>query len=240
MPLLSLRPALAISLLLGATFALAPRSAAQPAPPAAPAAAAITDEAALKSATAWTADLTLNDPAREERVRTAIARHLQAVRAWHNDHAHDTVPAGINPATGQRLSDLDRSIIVDSALPRDVHTALMDALHADLTEPQVEAVLDHYTIGKVAFTLAGYHAIVPDLTAAEEAVILANLKQAREQAIDFKTMKQISAIFEIYKTKNEQFLNSNGRNWHELFKAYVNAAQARKAAEAAAKAKARE
>ena len=45
-------------------------------------------------------------------------------------------------------------------------------------------------------------------------------------------MKQISAIFEIYKTKNEQYLNNNGRNWHELFSAYVKAQKAKKATEA--------
>jgi hypothetical protein len=28
-------------------------------------------------------------------------------------------------------------------------------------------------------------------------------------------MNQISAIFEIYKTKSEQYLNANGRNWRE-------------------------
>jgi hypothetical protein len=191
---------------------------------------AITDEAALKSATEWTADLQLSDAAQLQRVTDAIATHLQTVRAWHNDHPADSVPAGINPLDGKRLSDLDRSIIADSALPRAVHDALMTALRADLTETQVEAILDRYTIGKVAFTLKGYQAIVTDLTPEEEATILANLKEARERAIDFKNMKQISAIFEIYKTKNEQFLNANGRDWHALYKAYAAAAKARKAA----------
>jgi hypothetical protein len=106
----------------------------------------------------------------------------------------------------------------------------MNGLRKDLTEEQVNAILDKYTIGKVAFTLNGYKSIVPDLTTQEETVILTNLEQAREQAVDFKNMKQISAIFEIYKTKNEQYLNSNGRNWHALFKAYVNEQKAKKAA----------
>jgi hypothetical protein len=44
-------------------------------------------------------------------------------------------------------------------------------------------------------------------------------------------MKEISAIFEIYKTKCEQYLNNNGRNWHQLFKTYVDAVRARKASE---------
>jgi hypothetical protein len=46
-------------------------------------------------------------------------------------------------------------------------------------------------------------------------------------------MNQISAIFEIYKTKCEQFLNSNGRSWRQLYKAYVDKVKAEK--EAAAK-----
>ncbi|MBJ6107904.1 DUF3826 domain-containing protein [Hymenobacter sp. BT523] len=56
------------------------------------------------------------------------------------------------------------------------------------------------------------------------------MKQAREQATDFKSMKGISAVFKIYKTQNEDCLNTYGRNWRELFKAYVDAANARKAA----------
>jgi fructose-1,6-bisphosphatase len=51
-----------------------------------------------------------------------------------------------------------------------------------------------------------------------------------EQAIDYKNMNQISAIFEIYKTKSEQYLNSNGRNWRQLYKAYVDKVKAEKEA----------
>ena len=91
--------------------------------------------------------------------------------------------------------------------------------------------MDKYTIGKVDFTFKGYKAIVPDLKPEEEAQIVHYLKQAREQAIDYKNMKEISAIFEIYKTKCEQYLNNNGRNWRQLYKAYTDAVKARKAAE---------
>lgn len=175
-----------------------------------------------KKAAEWAATLSLNDATKEEKVRTTIATHLKLVRDWHNEHPPTLVPAGINPATGNKLSDMDRQIIVASTIPKSVHEDLMNTLKANLTPEQVDVVLDKYTIGKVDFTLKGYHAIVPDLTAEEEAKILGFLKQAREQAIDYKNMKEISAIFEIYKTKCEQYLNSNGRNWHALFKAYVD------------------
>lgn len=168
----------------------------------------------------WVNELNLGDKEKEVRLINVITTHRMAVQDWHNSHSLEVVPKGINPKTGEQLSDLDRSIIVDSSMPNSVHIALMDGLKADLNEAQVEFILDKYTIGKVAFTLKGYHAIVTDLTTEEEAVILKNLKEAREMAIDFKQMTQISAIFEIYKTKNEQYLNSNGRNWRQLYKDY--------------------
>src|SRR5262249_59963105 len=114
--------------------------------------------------------------------------------------------------------------------PASVHEGLMAGLRKDLSPEQVEAVLDKYTVGKVAFTMRGYRAIVPDLTREEAAAILAFLKQARERAVDYKSMNEISAIFEIYKTKSEQFLNANGRDWKALYKAYTDAVRAKRAA----------
>jgi hypothetical protein len=182
-----------------------------------------------KKAAEWIESLNLNDKAKESRLKVAVAKHLKEVRNWHNGHPASTVPAGINPLTGLKLSELDRQIIADSAMPATVHSDLMNSLKADLSESQVEAVLDKYTIGKVAFTMGGYKAIVPNITEKEEATILGFLKQAREQAIDYKSMKQISAIFEIYKTKSEQYLNANGRNWRQMYKEYTDAVKAKKA-----------
>jgi hypothetical protein len=193
-----------------------------------------TDPELVKKASEWVASLNLNDPEKEKRVIAVIVTHLESVRTWHDGHPANTVPEGINPVTGKPLSELDRQIIADSAIPRSVHENLMAGLRKDLSEGQVESILDKYTVGKVAFTLAGYHSIVTDLTSEEETTILGFLKEAREMAVDYKSMKQISAIFEIYKTKSEQYLNSNGRNWRALYKAYVDAVKAKKAEEAKA------
>lgn len=187
------------------------------------------DSATEKKATAWVASLQLNDTEKASRVTALIATHLTEVRDWNNEHPYTTVPAGIDPATGKSLSTMDRQIIAVSSMPRAVHDSLINGLRRELTSDQVAAILDKYTIGKVEFTLNGYKSIVPDLTSTEEAAILGNLDQAREQAIDYKNAKQISAIFEIYKTKCEQYLNSNGRNWHMLFKTYVNTQKEKKA-----------
>jgi hypothetical protein len=186
-----------------------------------------------KKAAEWVADLKLNDAAKEQRVRDAITTHLITIRDWNNDHPFSTVPEGINPVTGNKLSELDRQVIANSAMPASVHENLMSVLRKELAPELVDSVLDKYTIGKVAFTMNGYKAIVPDLTKEEEAKILEFLKQAREQAIDYKNIRQVSAIFEIYKTKCEQYLNSNGRNWRQLYKAYVDKVKAQKEADKA-------
>ncbi|MEO5564804.1 MAG: DUF3826 domain-containing protein [Chitinophagaceae bacterium] len=183
-----------------------------------------------KKATEWVADLQVDDDGKKQKVTSAIGEHLKTIRDWNNEHPYTTVPEGINPATGNRLSQLDRQVIANSAMPASVHEKLMSILKNELTAAQVEMVLDKYTIGKVAFTMKGYKSIVPDLTKEEETKILDFLKQAREQAIDFKNMTQVSAIFEIYKTKCEQYLNSNGRSWRQLYKAYTDKVKAEKEA----------
>lgn len=188
------------------------------------------DTALENKAAGWTAALQLPDAAKVQKVQQAIAIHLAAVKDWHNSHSFTLVPEGINPANGNKLTELDRDIIICSTKPRSIHDNLMTVLKTELDSVQIESILDKYTIGKVDFTLKGYKAIVPDLTTKEEAEILKNLKQAREQAIDYKNMKEISAIFEIYKTKCEQYLNNNGRNWRQLYKAYTDKVKAEKEA----------
>ncbi len=188
------------------------------------------DSASFKTANDWVSVLQLTNNNQKQKVTNAIAAHLDAVKSWHNSHSFTAVPEGINPATGNKLSELDRQMIICSSKPRAIHDNLMSVLKAELSPAQVATILDKYTIGKVAFTLKGYQAIVPDLTAKEEAEILKQLEQAREQAIDYKSMKEISAIFEIYKTKCEQFLNNNGRNWRQMYKTYVDKVKAEKEA----------
>ena len=156
---------------------------------------------------------------------------MRAVRDWHNEHPYTTVPAGINPRTGEKLTDVHRDVIACSAKPKSVHENLMNGLRKDLNEEQVEKILDLYTIGKYHFTLKGFKAIVPDMTEKEEAYVIQQLRMAREQAVDYKTMKgEISAIFEIYKDNVERYFNENGRNWRKMYKTYTDKLKAEKEA----------
>ena len=185
-----------------------------------------------KRAQSFVDSLRLNDKEKETRIYTVIRTHMRAVRDWHNEHPHTEVPAGINPRTGEKLTDVHRDVIACSAKPKSVHENLMNGLRKDLTEDQVDKILDLYTIGKYHFTLKGFKAIVPDMTQKEEMYVVQQLKLAREQAVDYKTMKgEISAIFEIYKDNIERYFNENGRNWRVMYKTYTDKLKAKKKAE---------
>lgn len=190
--------------------------------------AQVIDEGSMKKATGWVSELQLGDKAKEERVTQVIAKHLSAIREWHNEHANMIPDGAINPQTGNKLSALDRQVIADSSQPASIRQELLDGLNAELTPAQVEQVLDLYTVGKVAFTMKAYKEIVPDMTAEDETFVMNNLKEARLMAIDYKNMKEISAIFEIFKTKNEQYFTNSGRDWRTMYREYVQKMKSKK------------
>ena len=196
--------------------------------------AAAADESVLKKAREIIAALNLTDEKAANLATTAVYNHRRAVRDWHNTHPYTIIPE-VDKATGRKLSKVEREMMADKTIPASVHERLVKDLNRVLTPEQVEKVFDEYTVGKVAFTMQGYRAIVPDLTDQEAKVIEGYLKQAREEALECKSMKAISQVFEVYKTKCEQYLNENGRNWRQLFKDYVNKRNAEKAAKKAAK-----
>ena len=86
------------------------------------------DEDVVKRAGEWVTSLNLNDAAKVARVNGVIITHLKTIRDWHNEHPFTTVPAGINPVTGNKLSDLDRQVIANSAMPKSIHENLMAGL----------------------------------------------------------------------------------------------------------------
>ena len=169
---------------------------------AAPKATAASDAALQKRVDEMVAALNLNDPAKASRVNAIITTHLKNVRDSHN--------AGFAPDKSSRVN-------------------FLNGLAAELTPEQIETVKDRVTVNKVPFTRNAYHAIVKDLTPAEDAKIVELLKIAREESLDLKNPDEMSQVFEVYKTQIEKYLIANGRDWKKLYSEF-GAAQRAKAA----------
>ena len=87
----------------------------------------------------------------------------------------------------------------------------MSGLAAGLTPEQIETVEDVLTVNKVKVTFNAYMEIFHGLTGAQKAVILKNLKAAREEAMDAGSMTEKSASFKKYKIKiEEDYLSGQG------------------------------
>jgi hypothetical protein len=91
-----------------------------------------------------------------------------------------------------------------------LHDKFLSHLAANLTPEQVDQVKDKMTYGKVQFTLAGYLAQYPNLSAANQNAILDLLKQAREEAMDGGSAGEKTLIFQRYKGKINNYLSKQG------------------------------
>ncbi len=161
----------------------------------APAPTAASDAALNKRVTGIVDSLDLKDAAKQERVSTVLARPLPAAC-----HAHN---AGLH-------------------LDPDAHQKFTTGLQADLTPEQVESVKDKLTANKVPTAFKVYHEIIPGLKPADDAKILAELKQAREESLDVKNIEDMNPIFKKHKTEIEHYLDKQGYNWAASYKTYVD------------------
>lgn len=145
------------------------------------------------------AELNLNDPTKEKRVQEIILKHQLIVRDNHN--------AGFAPPPTARVD-------------------LIKGLDENLTPEQVDQVKDALTNGMLMHTFGGYHAIVPDLTEADDEVIMAVLRQAREAALDLKKPEDLGRTFEPYKKAIEQYITARGTDWRTAYKTYTDGRRA--------------
>ena len=124
----------------------------------------------------------------------------------------DTVYATFKPQHDKFLSDLKSTV---------------------LTPAQIETVKDVLTVGKVKFTYDVYLQIYPTLTDAQKTVVLKDLKDAREQAIDCESMLEKSAFFKKYKIKIEDdYLTSQGYDPKQARKDFAAKGKEAKSADA--------
>ena len=163
------------------------------------------------------AALKLNDAAKAAKVHDILAAQFTALRAWHaeNDARLKPLWKEFNQArSAQNAANADAALakidgVYASFQPQ--HQKFLAGLATVLTPAQIETVKDVLTVNKVKVTYDVYLQIFPTLTDAQKAVVLQNLKAAREQAIDCEAMSEKSAFFKKYKIKIEDgYLTAQG------------------------------
>jgi gas vesicle protein len=150
--------------------------------------------------------LELKDSAKKTKIHDLLVAHYRSLRDW-----HDTNDPRLKSATEQQAQEIKGSL-------KTIHDRFINALSAELTPEQVEAIKDKMTYGTVKVTYDAYCEIVPNLTATEKEKILELLKQGREEAMDGGSHQEKAAIFKRYKGKINNYLDSQGHNVKQAYK----------------------
>jgi hypothetical protein len=163
------------------------------------------------------AALKLTDAANEAKVHDLLAAQFKSLRAWHAENDAQIKPLWNefdHARSAKNAADANAALAkIDGVYAsfKPQHDKFLSDLGAVLTPEQVEIVEDTLTVNKVKVTDGVYLQIFPTLTDAQKAVVLQNLKAAREQAIDCESMAEKSAFFKKYKIKIEdEYLTAQG------------------------------
>ena len=165
------------------------------------------------------AALNLDDAAKAAKVRESLAAWFAALKTWHaaNDAQIKPLWNEFNEArSAQNAANVSAALAkIDGVYAsfKPQHEKFLSDLSSVLTPEQVETVKDVLTVNKVKVTYDVYLQIFPTLTDAQKAMVLQNLKAAREQAIDCEAMTEKSAFFKKFKIKIEdEYLTAQGYN----------------------------
>lgn len=185
--------------------------------------------------------LKLTDAVAEAKVHDILAAQFKALRTWHaaNDAQIKGLWNDFNTArSAQNVTNANAALAkIDAvyATFKPQHDKFLADLAVVLTPAQVETVKDALTIKKVKVTYDVYLQIFPTLTDAQKAVVLQNLKAAREEAIDCEQMTEKSAFFKKYKIKIEdEYLVAQGYDPKQARKDFAAKQKAAKAKATAA------
>jgi hypothetical protein len=159
------------------------------------------------------APLNIDDDARRVRVRDLIAQQYVTLSKYQAD-----VEAHRKAAPEQAPSDAKKNSVL-SAIKQEtdpelfvLHRTFVARLGAELSPAQVDQVKDGVTYGVVPSTYRHYLELLPDLTAEQKSVVLANLLEAREYAMDAGSSEKKHAWFDKFKGRINNFLSSKGYN----------------------------
>jgi len=146
--------------------------------------------------------LPLTDPDKKARVHDIIVAQYRALKTWHAANDSKLKASAKDP---NAVAEIRASLKV-------IHNDFLAKLAVELTPDQIDIVKDKMVYNKVQVTYNAYCDIIPTLTDAQKAFILATLKDAREEAMDGATVNEKSAIFKKYKGRIANYLAKEGVN----------------------------
>ena len=149
--------------------------------------------------------LALNDAAKSNKLHGIIVAQYRALRA--RDKAMDQM---FNAVAQDAPDAATNRAAILPIVSKTLHDQFLARLSAELTPQQVETVKDKMTYHKVEVTYQAYCEILPNLTSGDKAMILAALKEAREEAMDGGSAHEKSAIFQKYKDQINARLSTKG------------------------------
>ena len=169
------------------------------------------------------AALKLDDAAKAGRMKEALLAQYRALR-----DANDARDAKLKTILKEDKAQIDQVKADTAAALKPLHDAFVAKLEAELTPEQVETVKDKMTMGRLKHDWNGFNDMLPDLTDAQKAHILAQLKEARELAMDQGSSEAKHAVFDKYRGRINNYLSKEG---YDLKKASKDWAERRKARE---------
>jgi hypothetical protein len=164
------------------------------------------------------APLALEDAEKTSRVRDLIVAQYRGLREIHA--ARDAKIAEAQSPGDPAVAEAWRSVARKDADLRifPLHRQFVARLEAELTPEQVNQVKNGMTYGVVPLTFRRYRELLPNMAVEQQAVILANLLEAREYAMDAGSSKEKHAWFGKYKGRINNYLSAAGYNMKQAEK----------------------
>jgi hypothetical protein len=159
------------------------------------------------------AALNLPDSASFYRVRTIVAGQYRALNTVYTERdEHLKQLKSQQPAPDKNTADSLKKNIqqdVDTKVAQ-LHTAYLAKLATELNQQQITEVKDGMTYHVLEVTYRAYQQTLPMLTDEQKAVILADLTEAREHAMDAESSEKKHAWFGKYKGRINNYLSTQG------------------------------
>jgi len=177
--------------------------------------------------------LNIADAAKAGKVRDVIVEQYRQLNTIHEARKAELATLKAKPKDDNTAAETKKIEDKTTAALDKLHGKYLKQLSKNLTPAQVDQVKDGMTYSVLPVTMTAYHDMLPNLTEAQTAQMLAWLTEAREHAMDASTSEQKHAWFGKYKGRINNYLSAAGIDMNQAGKDWQARIAARKAAEKA-------